>query len=186
MFRLIVLLAYVLPLGAGAAFEGPLDLMREGGKVLLIRHAATVPGLGDPPGFRLDDCTTQRNLSDRGREESRLIGSALRAAGVPVAEVRSSLWCRCIDTAELAFGDWDVPIMRWPPLNSFFAGQGDRVAQTAASRAALADLPAHGNWVWVTHQVNITALTGVSAAMGEIIIAVPVGDSLQVLGRWRP
>jgi broad specificity phosphatase PhoE len=172
--------------GVVASADDALELMREGGKVLLVRHASTVPGLGDPPGFRLGDCTTQRNLSESGREESGRLGARLREAGVPIAEVRSSEWCRCVDTAELAFAGHGVSVMVWPPLNSFFRGQGDAQAQTTAARAALSNLPKDSNWVWVTHQVNITALTGVVPAMGEVVVAAPGPDGLQVLARWRP
>lgn len=185
--RLLCIPLALLPaLGALASADDALELMREGGKVLLVRHASTVPGLGDPPGFRLGDCTTQRNLSDSGREESRRLGTRLREAGVPIAEVRSSAWCRCVDTAELAFAGQQIPVEVWPPLNSFFRGQGDAEAQTAAARVALSNLPKDSNWVWVTHQVNITALTGVVPAMGEVVVAAPGPEGLQVLARWRP
>lgn len=184
--RLLVALLLLSSLVAPVSADDVLALMREGGKVLLLRHASTVPGLGDPPGFRLDDCATQRNLSEAGREESYRLGARLREAGVPVAEVRSSAWCRCVDTAELAFGGQGVAIEVWPALNSFFRGQGDADAQTAAAREALANLPRTSNWVWVTHQVNITALTGVVPAMGEVVVAAPGPEGLQVLARWRP
>ena len=184
--KLVFSLPLLPVLAATALADDAIALMREGGKVLLVRHASTVPGLGDPPGFRLDDCATQRNLSEAGREESRRLGTRLREAGVPVAEVRTSAWCRCVDTAELAFGGQGLSIEPWPPLNSFFRGQGDADAQTAAAREALKDLPGGSNWVWVTHQVNITALTGVVPAMGEVVVAAPGAGGLQVLARWKP
>src|SRR5437868_6308691 len=85
-------------------------------KVLLIRHAEA-PGVGDPPGFRLGDCATQRNLSEKGRAQAGSIGDALRRRGVPVAKVLTSQWCRCRDTARLL----DVgPVEDAPALNSFF------------------------------------------------------------------
>ena len=190
IFRLCVFLFLTLLMvpgvSAAATDDEAIALMREGGKLLLVRHAATVPGLGDPPGFRLDDCATQRNLSDAGREEARRLGARLREAGVPVAEVRSSAWCRCVDTAELAFAGHGLTVEVWPPLNSFFRGQGDAQAQTAAAREALSALPQDSNWVWVTHQVNISALTGVVPAMGEVVIASSSAEGLKVLGRWRP
>ena len=89
----------------GAAAEEPAaalwDALRAGGHVALIRHAATTGGAGDPPGFRLDDCTTQRNLTDRGRAEARRLGERLRAEGIAVGKVLSSQWCRCRETADL-------------------------------------------------------------------------------------
>ncbi|MFN0164057.1 MAG: histidine phosphatase family protein, partial [Burkholderiales bacterium] len=78
--------------------------LRSGGVVLLIRHASA-PGTGDPPGFRLDDCATQRNLSDAGRFEARALGERLKKLGVTNAEVLTSQWCRCRETARLAFGE---------------------------------------------------------------------------------
>ena len=167
-----------------ARADALLDAMREGGHILLIRHAVTVPGTGDPPGFTLGRCETQRNLSEQGRDQARLLGERLRAAAVPIDQVRSSAWCRCEETARLAFGD---VVEIWAPLNSFFAGQGDRVAQTREALAALTEPPRGGNWVWVTHQVNISALTNTFAAMGEVIVTRPSADGkLEVVGRWRP
>src|SRR6185436_604948 len=84
--------------------------------VILMRHAATEPGLGDPQGFRIGDCATQRNLSEAGRADARRIGERFTAERVPIARVYTSPWCRCRETAMLAFGraeDWD-------PLSSFF------------------------------------------------------------------
>ncbi len=175
--------------GVPAAQAAPdatvLELLRQGGKLILIRHAATEPGIGDPPGFRLDDCSTQRNLSEQGRAASRRFGEQLRQAGIAVSQLRSSAWCRCLDTATEAFGN-TVEIEAWPPLNSFFRGQGERDAQTRAALAGLADLPDDEVWVWVTHQVNITALTGVSPAMGEALVLALRDGKPEILARWRP
>ena len=135
---------------------------REGG-VLLIRHAATEAGLGDPPEFVLGQCRTQRNLSEEGRQASRQLGLSFRQLGIQPDVVRSSQWCRCQDTARLAFGQFED----WPALNSTFAGQGDAAAQQMAMRQRLQNLPAGRMEVWVTHQVNMTALTGAYPAMGE-------------------
>ena len=101
----LLLLAMALPLPAVARASEPLwTLLKGGGQVVLLRHASTPPAMGDPPGFRLDDCATQRNLSAIGREESRRIGAAFTTRGIPVDRVLSSPWCRCLETARLAFG----------------------------------------------------------------------------------
>lgn len=139
-------------------------LLREGGCVVLMRHAQTEPGLGDPPGFTLGQCRTQRNLSAEGRGQSRRVGQAFEREGIAIASVRSSAWCRCVDTAQLAFGRHAL----WPALNSFFQGQGDADAQTREVLGTVAGLRAPVNWVLVTHQVNISALTGEYPAMGEL------------------
>lgn len=174
-----------LPVAAQAETEALLDAMREGGVVLLIRHSDTESGIGDPPGFSLRDCSTQRNLSASGREQSRRIGDKLRAAGVKVSEVRSSEWCRCLDTAELAFGG-EHEVKPWPVLNSLFADPAGRAEQARAALAEAARLPAGANWVWVTHQFNINAFTGAYTAMGEVVVARPRDGGLEVLGKWRP
>lgn len=157
-------------------------LLREGGCVVLMRHAQTEAGVGDPPGFMLGQCRTQRNLSAAGREQARRVGERVRREGVAIASVRSSAWCRCVDTAQLAFGTHAV----WPALNSIFEGQGDAEAQTREVLTAVAGLRAPENWILVTHQVNISALTGAFTAMGELLATRPDPASpgrLKVLAR---
>lgn len=159
-------------------------LLREGGCVVLMRHAQTEPGLGDPPGFALGQCSTQRNLSADGRTQSRRVGDAFRRQDIAIASVRSSAWCRCVDTAQLAFGRHAL----WPALNSFFQGQGqgDGDAQTREVLDTVAALRAPVNWVLVTHQVNISALTGDYPAMGELFVTRPdavTPGRLRVLAR---
>lgn len=136
-----------------------------GGYALLIRHATTDPGTGDPPGFTVDDCATQRNLSAAGRSEAAALGQALRTRGVRIDEVRSSAWCRCLDTARLAFGE----PRPWPPLNSFFGERSRADAQTAAVRVEIARIAPPRLVAMVTHQVNISALVDVFPAQGEVI-----------------
>jgi phosphohistidine phosphatase SixA len=135
---------------------------REGG-ALLVRHAVTESGLGDPPGFVLGQCSTQRNLSDAGRQASRAMGAWMQAQQLKPDAVLSSQWCRCQDTARLAFGAYED----WPALNSTFDGQGDPAAQQKALRARLLAMPKGQREVWVTHQVIMTALTGAYPEMGE-------------------
>lgn len=163
-------------------------LARQGGCLLLMRHAMTVAGLGDPPQFRLDDCSTQRNLSDAGREASRQLGHRFAAEQIGLAAVYSSAWCRCTDTAHLAFDPHYPPHQVWPALNSFFQGQGDRDAQTRDVLRRAATLLKPDNWMLVTHQVNITALTGSVPAMGEIFLTrfhPNSPDRLTILARLR-
>lgn len=158
--------------------------VEKGGYVLLMRHAQTVSGVGDPPGFSLDDCKTQRNLSDEGRAQARHTGEAFRTRGIPLDTVRTSAWCRCVETAKLAFGKADV----WSALNSFFQGPDTKAGQTAEVRDALPAVKKPGNWMLVTHQVNITALTGEWADSGEIVVARPVAEpdgQLTVVGKLK-
>jgi hypothetical protein len=100
-------------------------LLKAGGQVVVMHHASTDPGVGDLPDLRLEDCATQRNLSAAGREEARRIGEAFRARGVPIGDLLSSRWCRCLETARLAFGR----VEPWPPLDSFFRDRGRDAAQ---------------------------------------------------------
>jgi phosphohistidine phosphatase SixA len=138
------------------------DQARAGG-VLLIRHASTEPGLGDPPDFKLGQCSTQRNLSAQGQAESRAMGEWFKRQRLAPQAVLSSQWCRCQDTARLALGR----VQDWPALNSTFAGQGQHERQLSELRERLQRLPAGVLEVWVTHQVIMTALTQAYPAMGE-------------------
>ncbi len=157
------------------------SLLQGGGHVVLMRHAATVPGIGDPPGFKLGQCATQRNLSASGRTDAEQIGAAFRRHAVPLASVLSSRWCRCIDTAQLAFGRVEPNSM----LDSMFTDEtAARQRKLEATRAYLAGLKNAGNVVLVTHDVNIRALVGEYASQGEMIVATAGPDgTLKVLGR---
>lgn len=151
-------------------------LLRQGGCAVLIRHAQTEPGIGDPPGFRLDECRTQRLLSIAGREESRQIGRWFSARKLTPSAVLSSQWCRCKETAELAFGDYT----EWPALNSTFRQNGDQAAQTRELRERLQRIAEGSFEVWVTHQVNMTQLTDEYPSMGEAFL---VDRTRRVRGR---
>src|SRR6267142_586103 len=106
--------------------------LRAGGHVALVRHGATAGGAGDPPGFRLDDCATQRNLTDKGRTQARRLGERFRAELVPVGKVLSSQWCRCRDTIALMELGTPEPA---PTFNNAFTFR-DRVDElTAGARA---------------------------------------------------
>ncbi len=189
MRLLAALLALLLALAApGAAAQAPpatdaalWKAIAAGDHVVLMRHA-TAPGVGDPAGFRLRDCATQRNLSAEGRRQAHDIGDRFRAHGVGAVQLLSSQWCRCLDTAQaLRLG----AVGEEPALNSFFADSGTADAQTAAVRALIrARLPG-ATLVLVTHQVNITALTDVVPASGEMLVMRPDGDALRLVGRLR-
>ena len=166
-------------LGASPAGAGDTDSaalwrrLREGGYVVLMRHAATVPGVGDPENFKPGACATQRNLSDRGREDARRIGAAFRERQVPVSQVLSSRWCRCIDTAQLAFGRARPETM----VDSMF--NDDDAARQTKVRALRSYLSTHkeaGNLVLVTHDINIRVLVGESLAQGEMVVALAQPD----------
>ena len=112
-------------------------LLRKGGCVALMRHAETVPGVGDPPEFKLDDCRTQRNLSTAGQQDARRIGAWFKQNKLKPRAVLSSAWCRCKDTADLAFAQHTV----WPALNSVFNDRAQLPDQSELLRKALAAVP---------------------------------------------
>lgn len=160
--------------------EAVWSALKSGHYVVLIRHAITDPGVGDPPGFVLGDCSTQRNLSTQGRSDAKRIGEAFRSRGIPISEVLSSRWCRCLDTAKLAFGK-AVPM---PMLDSMFNESGKPVQEkTRAVLAAAARRPSSGNLVMVTHNRNILEMTGESVSSGEMVIAEVRNGKFKVVGR---
>ena len=172
-----------LPTAADARFAR----LSEPGIVAILRHAFA-PGTGDPASFKLDDCATQRNLDAQGREQARKIRAAIRAAGVTVDRALTSQWCRCRDTARhLDLG----PVEDLPALNSFFRNRDRAGRQTAELQQFLRRLPAGKTVVLVTHQVNITALTGRVPASGEVFLlrlgrdgTISVVDEI-LIGPWR-
>jgi hypothetical protein len=174
-----------------AADEAMWDLLKGGGQVVLIRHAQTVPGAGDPPGMRLEDCGTQRNLSEQGRQDAATLGHEFRRRGVPVAQLLSSPWCRCLETARLAF-------RREPKVHKALSNPYGRAehasGQVAQLKAVIArslrngagddSASTRGNMVLLTHGSTIHALTGVSPASGEMVVLSPQPDGgFRVAGR---
>jgi broad specificity phosphatase PhoE len=156
------------------------DVLRGGGHVVLLRHGTTTPGAGDPPGFRLEDCATQRNLSDQGRAEARRIGAAFQARHVPIGLVLSSPWCRCLETARLAFGRAE----RWDTLGNLFGNRSREAEQVTAMRERVSQRPTVGNLILISHGVTIQALTGESVAQGEFLVVTPEGNGrFRVVGR---
>ncbi|HEY0837742.1 MAG TPA: histidine phosphatase family protein [Azospirillum sp.] len=176
------LLAFVLGLALSLAAVPAWAAEDTAGLVVLMRHAEA-PGFGDPPGMRVGDCATQRNLDDRGRAQARRMGEVLRERGIGRARVYSSQWCRCLDTARLL----DLgPVEEMPALNSTIGRPEERAGKTADLRRFLAALPADGApVVLVTHQVTITALTGIHPASGEAVLLRAGTADPPVLGRLK-
>lgn len=173
--RAALLLAIVSAVPADA--QDQWVALRADGAIAVMRHALA-PGTGDPSDFTLGDCSTQRNLDDRGRAQARAIGEAFRVNNVRVDRVLTSEWCRARETAELL---GLAPVSELPALNSFFADRSTRKAQTEALAAFLAD--AQDRLVLVTHQVNISALTGRRTSSGEmVVIDVTADGKVDVLG----
>jgi broad specificity phosphatase PhoE len=175
---------------AGAHFaradEAGFAAVAAGGHVVLLRHGKTPGGAGDPPGFRIDDCATQRNLTDEGREQVRTLGRLLRARGAKIDRVLSSAWCRCRETAALlgagAVGDLTA-------LNNLYGRGEAREAQTRALRDVVRNWKGPGTLLLVTHGVNVLTLTGIQPGEAEGIVVKPISESaegFEVVGRISP
>ena len=136
--------------------------IKEPNHFVIMRHALA-PGTGDPQNFKIEDCSTQRNLSDEGREQAKAIGKRLREHGIDSIKVYSSQWCRCLETAKL-LGIGDVE--ESPLLNSFFRNFEQRKVQTKKLREWLLEQTLDQPLLLVTHQVNITALTNIYPKSG--------------------
>ena len=138
--------------------------------VLLMRHTRA-PGNGDPANYTLDDCKTQRNLSDEGRKQAVTVGNWLKKQGVQTADVQSSAWCRCKDTAELLkLG----PVTVEPALASFFDDMAQAKTQNQMLEKFIAiKLTAKGKQalILVTHHVNIYEFMGENVASGDMVLA---------------
>ncbi len=164
------------------SFAQAADKMRGGGYLLMMRHAQTVAGVGDPENFKLDDCATQRNLSPEGREQAQSIGRAFERVGIKFDLVRSSQWCRTRETARLAFG-LDTP---WPALNSSFQNRTEQAARTQQIVALGRTMNPAQNIMLVTHQITITALVGNWVESGEVLAFRFQGDQLKPQFRLIP
>ena len=150
----------------------PWQGVADGEYIVIMRHALA-PGNGDPDEFELRNCETQRNLSDRGRQQARAIGEKLKQAGIQNAQVYSSQWCRCLDTAtEMNVGS----MQEQPFLNSFYGRRELEAPQMTNLRAWIKSLDVDQPTILVTHQVVITSLTGVYPASGEAVIFTLTND----------
>jgi hypothetical protein len=169
---------------AAAADEDIARLLREGGALIAFRHALA-PGTFDPPGFQPGVCSTQRNLNDEGRAQARRIGEWFGTRGLKPARVRSSPWCRCLDTATLAFGTAEP----WAALGSPRGATESTNAQSLAElrRAVVAaSAPGRPFEVWVTHMFVLSDLAGTHSASGEgLVLRADGAQGVKVLGRLQ-
>ena len=158
-----------------------IESIKAGGHILMIRHALA-PGTGDPANFRIGDCSTQRNLDDRGREQARAIGNWLRSKGLTSARVYSSQWCRCLETAQLLeIG----PVAELPALNSFYELTQDREPNLKALRKFIAKQPSDGVLIiLVTHLVTISAIANEAVSSGEgVLLKLNKDAPYEMVGR---
>ncbi|SEH64027.1 Histidine phosphatase superfamily (branch 1) [Rheinheimera pacifica] len=178
--KALILLLFILIPTTAQADDTAWAAWREGKALLLMRHALA-PGTGDPAGFVLDDCSTQRNLNSEGQQQALRWGKLLRQQYRGNIQLYSSQWCRCLDTARLMALSTPQPL---PLLNSFFAGRGDGDKQTQALMQYFSQAQLRQPTVLVTHQVNFTALTGIFPRSGEaVIVALPLRQPATVLAQ---
>tara|TARA_Y100000766_G_scaffold226314_1_gene199183 strand:- start:522 stop:1085 length:564 start_codon:yes stop_codon:yes gene_type:complete len=167
---------FILTLQLNAS-EQAWGLAQEGNKIILIRHSLA-PGGGDPAGFIIDDCKTQRNLSKKGINQSKNIGKLFKKNRVPIDRVLSSQWCRCKDTAKYAFSDYE----EFTALNSTFQSPYNKNEGKQLKELYNYVKKWNGNGknlVLITHYSIITAITNAVPSSGEIVIA---DKNFKVLG----
>jgi phosphohistidine phosphatase SixA len=179
-------LAVALMLMAGLpsfAQEDAWALLQRPGYVAFLRHAATSGGAGDPAGFKLEDCATQRNLTDAGRAQAERMAAALKAKGITFQHVFTSPWCRCRETARLVTGA-EAEVME--ALSNLVGRPEHRDRQVRSMRAYLAALDPGTPVLFVTHGIVIAALTGLNPAEGELVVAkVGRGGETTIAGRLK-
>ena len=159
------------------ASEQAWNLAEEGDKIILIRHSLA-PGGGDPQGFKIDDCDTQRNLNRKGINQSKKIGKLFKKNKVPVDQVLSSQWCRCKDTAKYAFNNYK----EFTALNSTFQSPHNKNEGKQLKELYNYVKKWNGNGknlVLITHYSIITAVTNAVPSSGEIVVA---DKNFKVLG----
>lgn len=179
MIRFVLALLLLAIPAAAHATDAGWALLRDGGHVVLLRHAM-VTGITDPVNFDIDSCATQVNLSARGKQQASKIGALFAARAAPIERVLSSRYCRCVDTARIAF---EAEPKQFAPLDLLKGDAAQKASQIAAILKEIRAYSGSDNLVMVTHLENIQALTGVSPREGEAVVVEPQGDGLRVLGR---
>ena len=164
---------------AAAASDEAWAALAKGGHVALVRHGNAPPGYGDPPGFKIDDCATQRNMDERGRAQARAVGEAFRQHGVIVDKILSSPWCRCLETARLmALG---------PVENTWAVAASDRSPERlVVLKQMVAGWRGPGTLVLVTHALTVQALVGIMPDQAETVVVKPKPGNepgIDVVGR---
>ena len=154
--------------------------LKKGGNLIFIRHAYA-PGGGDPNDFNINDCKTQRNLSNTGREQAKKIGSFFRVNNIPIDKVYSSEWCRCKETALIAFNEFETKNF----LNSFFSSKfaHNRDSQIKKLKDFINNWDGKKNIIFVTHYVVISEILNYASSSGEIVISnkdLKVIDTIEI------
>ena len=168
-FRIFIIISISLTTSIKADLNKKLiEKLDEGGKIIFIRHAYA-PGSGDPDNFNLNDCSTQRNLSEEGREQAKLIGKFFRENHIKVDKVLSSEWCRCKETAKIAFRNFSTNSFLNSFYNPLFAKNRDK--QVKELNNYIETLKTNGNLILVTHYVLISEVLNYNPSSGEIVVS---------------
>ena len=174
-FFLIIFISLTSPVKADLN-KKLINQLEEGGKLIFIRHAYA-PGSGDPDNFNLNDCSTQRNLSKEGQRQAEYIGEFFRNNKVKIDKVLSSEWCRCKETAKIAFKNFSTNSF----LNSFYSSKfaKNKDKQVKALKEYIKKFKSDKNLVLVTHYVLISEILNYGSSSGEIVVS---NRNLNIIG----
>ena len=164
---IIIFISLITPIKAELNNE-LISQLQDGGKLIFIRHAYA-PGSGDPNNFNLDDCSTQRNLSKEGKNQAKFIGEFFKKNQIKIDKVLSSEWCRCKETASIAFSNYEIKSF----LNSFFSSKfsNNKDSQILKLKRYINNWESKKNLVLVTHYVMIAEILDYAPSSGEIIVS---------------
>ena len=178
-FFIIIFISLTTPIKADL-YKNLINQLEDGGKLIFIRHAYA-PGNGDPAGFNLNDCSTQRNLSDDGRKQAQHIGEFFNKNKIEIDKVLSSEWCRCKETAKIAFKNYSTNSF----LNSFYSSKfsKNKDKQVKAFNYYIKNLESEKNLIFVTHYVFISEVLNYGPSSGEIVVSdknLNIIDSIEI------
>ena len=169
LFKLLIIIFISLTTSIKADLNKKLiNTLEDGGKLIFIRHAYA-PGNGDPDNFNLDDCSTQRNLNDEGRKQAQYIGNFFKENKLQIDKVLSSEWCRCKETAKIAFKEFSTNSF----LNSFYSAKyaNNKNKQIKALNEYIKKFKSNKNLILVTHYVLISEVLDYGPSSGEIVVS---------------
>ena len=174
-FFIIIFISLTTPIKADL-YKNLINQLEDGEKLIFIRHAYA-PGNGDPAGFNLNDCSTQRNLSEDGRKQAQRIGEFFTKNKIEIDKVLSSEWCRCKETAKIAFKNYSTNSF----LNSFYSTKfsKNKDKQVKAFNNYIKNFKSKKNLILVTHYVFISEVLNYGPSSGEIVVS---DKNLNIIG----
>ena len=174
-FFIIIFISLTTPIKADL-YKNLINQLEDGGKLIFIRHAYA-PGNGDPAGFNLNDCFTQRNLSEDGRKQAQRIGEFFTKNKIEIDKVLSSEWCRCKETAKIAFKNYSTNSF----LNSFYSAKfsKNKDKQIKAFNKYIKNFKGKKNLILITHYVFISEVLNYGPSSGEIVVS---DKNLNIIG----